>query len=238
MSRLVYVATFAVSLLPIADRWRAPFTPLLGETFEYVDELGGFSFISEQVSHHPQMSAVHAESDDFIFWQSCSLKTKIVGGEGGNFGLEVTAEGRNHVLLKQIGHEFDWKTPRMFFTQNSQGHLELQYLGSFDVVNRKTKEKVEFKFGTSPLEKRGVVGHVVSSEKGPFKGAKVSLFGEWDRQLCCNYDVVHIVLAEKISKRTSRKYALSHTFAHSHIISHYFPNTSLSLFSLFLPSFL
>ena len=209
VSRLVYVGTFAVSILSIADRWRAPFPPLLGETFEYVDELGGLSFISEQVSLHPSVAASHAETDDFVFWHSCSLKSKIVCGDGGNYGVEVSVEGRNHVLLKQTGHEFDWKTPKMIFTRGSHGQMDLQYAGSFDVVNRKTKEKIEFKFVSSPLERRGVCGSVVSSEKGSFKGVKVSLFGEWDRQLCCNHDVVNVMLEEKISKRSSRKYALS-----------------------------
>ena len=45
-----------------AIRTGKPFNPLLGETFEMdrSDDLG-FRLISEQVSHHPPMLAMHAE---------------------------------------------------------------------------------------------------------------------------------------------------------------------------------
>ena len=39
-----------------------PFNPILGETFEYVDTQHGFRSVSEQVCHHPPVSALHAES--------------------------------------------------------------------------------------------------------------------------------------------------------------------------------
>lgn len=32
-----------------------------------------FNFFSHQVSHHPPISACHAESDNFVFWQGNSL---------------------------------------------------------------------------------------------------------------------------------------------------------------------
>ena len=55
----VYAATI--------NRTKKPFNPLLGETFEYVDEKNGFRFISEQVSHHPPISAGIGESKNYIF---------------------------------------------------------------------------------------------------------------------------------------------------------------------------
>ncbi|XP_064895766.1 oxysterol-binding protein-related protein 7 isoform X4 [Columba livia] len=69
--RLVYVAAFAVSAYA-STYYRAgskPFNPVLGETYECVRPDRGFRFISEQVCHHPPISACHAESDNFIFWQ-------------------------------------------------------------------------------------------------------------------------------------------------------------------------
>ncbi|KAI1230370.1 hypothetical protein IHE44_0010351 [Lamprotornis superbus] len=71
----VYVAAFAVSAYA-STYYRAgskPFNPVLGETYECVRPDRGFRFISEQVSHHPPISACHAESDNFVFWQGeCS----------------------------------------------------------------------------------------------------------------------------------------------------------------------
>ncbi|EMP33796.1 Oxysterol-binding protein-related protein 7 [Chelonia mydas] len=67
----VCVAAFAVSAYA-STYYRAgskPFNPVLGETYECVRPDKGFRFISEQVCHHPPISACHAESDNFIFWQ-------------------------------------------------------------------------------------------------------------------------------------------------------------------------
>lgn len=61
--RMVYVAAFAASeYASTIDRIAKPFNPLLGETFEYCRPDQNFRLISEQVSHHPPISACHAES--------------------------------------------------------------------------------------------------------------------------------------------------------------------------------
>lgn len=77
-----------------------PFNPVLGETYENQREDRGFQYVSEQVgyrhmltkpqhlgleqtvmlcymlcfqvSHHPPISACHAESENFTFWQGRS----------------------------------------------------------------------------------------------------------------------------------------------------------------------
>lgn len=105
----VYVAAFAVSAYA-STFYRAgskPFNPVLGETYECVRPDRGFRFISEQVlrdwggkgaawggqrgsdsslvlpqvSHHPPISACHAESDNFVFWQGGC------GAEGATYGV-------------------------------------------------------------------------------------------------------------------------------------------------------
>lgn len=58
---------FAVSAL--ASNWERlgkPFNPLLGETFEYQND--DFRIVCEQVSHHPPVSAFHADSSHFKFY--------------------------------------------------------------------------------------------------------------------------------------------------------------------------
>ncbi|KAL4688695.1 hypothetical protein H8959_004947, partial [Pygathrix nigripes] len=69
--RMVLVAAFAVSGY-CSTYFRAgskPFNPVLGETYECIREDKGFRFFSEQVSHHPPISACHCESKNFVFWQ-------------------------------------------------------------------------------------------------------------------------------------------------------------------------
>ncbi|XP_075378829.1 oxysterol-binding protein-related protein 7 isoform X4 [Mycteria americana] len=94
--RLVYVAAFAVSAYA-STYYRAgskPFNPVLGETYECVRPDRGFRFISEQVCHHPPISACHAESDNFIFWQDMRWKNKFWGKS-----LEIVPVGTVNVQL-------------------------------------------------------------------------------------------------------------------------------------------
>ncbi|KAG7259347.1 hypothetical protein CRUP_003983 [Coryphaenoides rupestris] len=70
VQRMQAVAAFAVSAVASQwDRTGKPFNPLLGETYELTREDQGYRLLSEQVSHHPPVSAFHAESlsGDFVF---------------------------------------------------------------------------------------------------------------------------------------------------------------------------
>ncbi|KAJ7427859.1 oxysterol binding protein like 7 [Willisornis vidua] len=101
----VYVAAFAVSAYA-STYYRAgskPFNPVLGETYECVRPDRGFRFISEQVSHHPPISACHAESDNFIFWQDMRWKNKFWGKS-----LEIVPVGTVNVQLPRTGDHYEW----------------------------------------------------------------------------------------------------------------------------------
>ncbi|KAM6042359.1 LOW QUALITY PROTEIN: oxysterol-binding protein-related protein 7 [Chlamydotis macqueenii] len=63
----------------------------------------GFRFISEQVSHHPPISACHAESDNFVFWQDMRWKNKFWGKS-----LEIVPVGTVNVQLPRTGDHFEW----------------------------------------------------------------------------------------------------------------------------------
>lgn len=56
--RHLYVTLFYMSQYPCTKgRLTKPFNPILGETYEYVDPK--FRLLSEQVSHHPPVSAIY-----------------------------------------------------------------------------------------------------------------------------------------------------------------------------------
>ncbi|TNN52177.1 Oxysterol-binding protein-related protein 6 [Liparis tanakae] len=92
----VYVAVFSISGYAWAS-WRnqyKPFNPVLGETYENLQEDRGFHYISEQVSHHPPVSACHAESENFTFWQDQRWKNKFWGKS-----MEMLSSGLVNVAL-------------------------------------------------------------------------------------------------------------------------------------------
>jgi len=60
-------------------RHSKPFNPLLGETYELVSKDSNYCLVSEQVSHHPPVTALHAESDKWMFWEEYKLDIKFRG---------------------------------------------------------------------------------------------------------------------------------------------------------------
>ncbi|XP_058087838.1 oxysterol-binding protein-related protein 3C-like isoform X1 [Magnolia sinica] len=76
--RMVYATSWAISVYYAYQRTWKPFNPILGETYEMVNH-GGITFLVEQVSHHPPMSAGHAENDHFTYDVTSKLKTKFLG---------------------------------------------------------------------------------------------------------------------------------------------------------------
>ncbi|XP_043110067.1 oxysterol-binding protein-related protein 7 [Puntigrus tetrazona] len=103
--RMVYIAAFAISGYATAqflNRYK-PFNPVLGETFECIREDRGFRYISEQVSHHPPISACHADSENFSFWQDQRWKNKFWGKS-----LEIMPTGMVNVTLKKYGDHYEW----------------------------------------------------------------------------------------------------------------------------------
>ncbi|KAG7507034.1 hypothetical protein JOB18_022578 [Solea senegalensis] len=103
--RMVYIAAFAISGYSTAtfrNRYK-PFNPVLGETYECIREDRGFRFISEQVCHHPPISACHAESENFSFWQDQRWKNKFWGKS-----LEILPTGMVNVTLPRYGDHYEW----------------------------------------------------------------------------------------------------------------------------------
>ncbi|XP_071754610.1 oxysterol-binding protein-related protein 7 [Centroberyx gerrardi] len=103
--RMVYIAAFAISGYSTAtfrNRYK-PFNPVLGETYECVSEDRGFRLISEQVCHHPPISACHADSENFSFWQDQRWKNKFWGKS-----LEIMPTGMVNVTLPRYGEHYEW----------------------------------------------------------------------------------------------------------------------------------
>ncbi len=62
-----------------SHRHSKPFNPLLGETYEMVNKEGGYCVVTEQVSHHPPVTAMYAESEKWVLWQEYTLHIKFRG---------------------------------------------------------------------------------------------------------------------------------------------------------------
>ncbi|XP_029068044.1 oxysterol-binding protein-related protein 7 isoform X2 [Monodon monoceros] len=133
--RMVYMAAFAVSAYS-STYHRAgckPFNPVLGETYECERPDRGFRFISEQVSHHPPISACHAESENFIFWQDMKWKNKFWGKS-----LEIVPVGMVNVSLPRFGDHFEWNKVTSCIHNILSGQRWIEHYG--EVLIRNTQD--------------------------------------------------------------------------------------------------
>ncbi|KAJ2309050.1 hypothetical protein IWW55_000021 [Coemansia sp. RSA 2706] len=94
--RTLFVAGFAMSnYASTFGRIAKPFNPLLGETFEYVRRDKRYRALSEQVEHHPPISACWVEGSSYVYHADTNIKSKFNSGS-----LTVVPTGVCHVELR------------------------------------------------------------------------------------------------------------------------------------------
>ncbi|XP_067858063.1 oxysterol-binding protein-related protein 3 isoform X1 [Heptranchias perlo] len=131
--RMVFVAAFAVSAYA-SSYYRAgskPFNPVLGETYECMRKEQGFRFIAEQVSHHPPISACHAESKNFAFWQDVRWKNKFWGKS-----MEIVPVGTIHVTLPTYGDHYEWNKVTSCIHNILSGQRWIEHYGEILIRNK------------------------------------------------------------------------------------------------------
>ncbi|KAL1546332.1 Oxysterol-binding protein-related protein 3A [Salvia divinorum] len=162
--RLVYAASWFISVYPAIQRTWKPFNPILGETYELVNH-GGITFIAEQVSHHPPMSAAHAENEHFIYDITSKLKTKFLGNS-----VDIYPVGRTRLTLKKSGVVLDLVPPLSKANNIIFGRTWVDSPGDMILTNLTTGEKVVLYFqpcGWFGAGRYEVDGYVYDAEEDP-----------------------------------------------------------------------
>ncbi|PSR86717.1 Oxysterol-binding protein-related protein like [Actinidia chinensis var. chinensis] len=179
--RLVYATSWAISVYYAYQRTWKPFNPILGETYEMINH-GGITFISEQVCHHPPMSAGHAENDHFTYGVTSKLKTKFLGNS-----LDIYPVGRTRVTLKRDGVVLDLVPPPTKVNNLIFGRTWVDSPGEMVMSNLTTGDKVVLYFqpcGWFGAGRYEVDGYVYNAAEEP----KILMTGKWNEsmsyQLC------------------------------------------------------
>ncbi|XP_037641390.1 oxysterol-binding protein-related protein 3 isoform X2 [Sebastes umbrosus] len=180
--RMVYIATFVVSGYA-SSYYRTggkPFNPLLGETYECDRPDKGLRFVAEQVSHHPPISACHAESKNFIFWQDVRCKNKFWGKS-----MEILPVGTTHVTLPGFGDHYEWNKVTSCIHNILSGQRWIEHYGEISIRNSSSdicQCKITFvkaKYWNSSVNE--VEGAITDS-----KGKVIHrLFGKWQESVFC-----------------------------------------------------
>ncbi|XP_049331942.1 oxysterol-binding protein-related protein 3a isoform X1 [Astyanax mexicanus] len=180
--RMVYVAAFAVSAYACSytRAGMKPFNPILGETYECERPDKGFRFISEQVSHHPPVSACHCESKNFTLWQDVRWKNKFWGKT-----MEIVPMGTTHIVLPRFGDHYELNRVTSCIHNILSGQRWIEHYGEMTIRNRAAAEnaghcKVTFYKASSRGLKVNKVEAVVTDAEGRVVH---SLFGKWNEAL-------------------------------------------------------
>ncbi|XP_068557705.1 oxysterol-binding protein-related protein 2-like [Cebidichthys violaceus] len=180
VERMKCVAAFAVSA--VASQWERtgkPFNPLLGETYELVREDLGFRWVSEQVSHHPPVSAFQAEglNEDFVFHGSIYPKLKFWGKS-----IEAEPKGLITLELPKYNEAYTWTNPTCCVHNIIVGQLWIEQYGSVEVINHKTGERCSMMFkpcGLFGKELHEVEGYILDKSKKKL----YAIYGKWTESL-------------------------------------------------------
>uniref|UniRef100_A0A1A8Q132 Oxysterol-binding protein n=1 Tax=Nothobranchius pienaari TaxID=704102 RepID=A0A1A8Q132_9TELE len=180
--RMIYIATFVVSGYA-SSFYRTggkPFNPVLGETYECDRPDRGFRFIAEQVSHHPPISACHAESKNFVFRQDVRCKNKFWGKS-----MEIVPVCTTHVTVPRFGDHYEWNKVTSCIHNILSGQRWIEHYGEVTIQTSSSDVcqcKITFikaKCWNSNLNE--VEGTITDS-----KGKVVHrLFGKWHEALFC-----------------------------------------------------
>ncbi|CAD5114248.1 DgyrCDS3388 [Dimorphilus gyrociliatus] len=143
--RMEFVTAFAVSALSSNhERLGKPFNPLLGETYELVREDLGFSLVAEQVSHHPPISAFHAESSSYTFSGSISPAVKYTGKN-----VDIRPEGFVTLHLKKWNETYVWSNIACRVHNIFIGKLWIEHYGKMKINCVETGWSSELEFHKS-----------------------------------------------------------------------------------------
>ena len=179
--RMAYVACFALSTYSFTlDRTLKPFNPLLGETFEL--EVGDLRVLTEQVSHHPPVSAIHCTHECFDFWGSQEIKTNFRATY-----LLVRPYGDLHVVLKRWKDHYVWRKPETTVHNIIIGKVYLDHHGSMEIRNTTTGDTAVIH-----LKKKGWFGKSQHTVEGTVLDSTNTLryliSGTWSQSLIIRND--------------------------------------------------
>ncbi|KAF8521881.1 Oxysterol-binding protein-domain-containing protein [Hysterangium stoloniferum] len=192
--RIAFVAAFAMSnYSSTIGRIAKPFNPMLGETFEYVRLDKQYRYYSEQVSHHPPISACWAEAPEWRYYGEVDAQNKFMGK---SFEIRPTGVAHAELKLREASEQFEHYTWKKVTTNVSGfilGSTTIDHYGEMrascrifsrerHITNHRTNDTCVLTF--KPRGWRGkdafeISGHVLDASGQ----VTYDIAGRWDSQL-------------------------------------------------------
>ncbi|KAF5346477.1 hypothetical protein D9756_010097 [Leucocoprinus leucothites] len=200
LKRLAFVAAFAMSnYSSTIGRIAKPFNPMLSETFEYVRLDKKYRYVSEQVSHHPPISACWAESPLWHYFGEVDAQNKFMGK---SFEIRPTGVAHAELLIPEswvdgngkypkakgvmgegkVVEHYTWKKVTTNVSGFILGSPTIDHYGDMIITNHRTNERCILTF--KPRGWRGKDAYEISGQVIDERGRTVyEIAGRWNSQL-------------------------------------------------------
>lgn len=142
--QIAYIAGFILGEVSLnINRILKPFNPILGETYEFYDNDLKYRYFSEQVSHHPPITAFVCESEDFVVFGDSRCKNNFKMFKG---AMELLFTNKTHVLFKATNNHFTYSKPIMYLKGLIMGKPRYDFAGEIKITNHTTEEYLTMEF--------------------------------------------------------------------------------------------
>lgn len=142
--QLAYIAGFILGEVSLnINRILKPFNPILGETYEFYDNDLKYRYFSEQVSHHPPISAYISESEDFVVYGDSRCKNKFKMFKA---AMELIFSNRTHVFFKKTNDHLSYSRPIMYLKGLIMGKPRYDYAGEITINNHNSEDYLNMEF--------------------------------------------------------------------------------------------
>nr|XP_040146827.1 oxysterol-binding protein-related protein 3 [Ictidomys tridecemlineatus] len=133
-----------------------------------------------KVSHHPPISACHAESGNFVFWQDVRWKNKFWGKS-----MEIVPIGTTHVTLPAFGDHFEWNKVTSCIHNILSGQRWIEHYGEI-VIKNLNDDSCHCKVNFIKAKYWSTNAHEIEGTVFDRSGKAVHrLFGKWHESIYC-----------------------------------------------------
>ena len=131
--QMCYIAAFIIGELFLnLGRSLKPFSPIIGETYEYFDNSRNFRFYSEHVQHTPHVNAYIGETPEFAYYGDTMNSTSFKFFKG---SVELLFKNKTHVHCKGTGDHYIFNFPSVYVKGLMKPPMYNDYSGTTIIQN-------------------------------------------------------------------------------------------------------
>ena len=180
--QMCYIASFIIGEIFLSlGRCLKPFTPIIGETYEYINNKKKFRFYSEQISHTPTINAYIGETPDFAYYGDTANSVSFKFFKG---GLELVLTNKNNVYLKRTKDHYTFNFPSLCVKGLVKPPLYNDYYGTTIIQNKDDPcYKCEITFTEESSWSNNSLGNFEGTVYGKNDKKVYLLKGNWKKEI-------------------------------------------------------